>query len=39
MNLPTILILLVVAAVIAAVTVKLVRDKKQGKSSCGDCGS
>ena len=31
----TLLICLVLAAVVAAVVVKLVRDRKKGKSSCG----
>lgn len=34
-NLPTILAGGVVAAVVGAVIVKLIRDKKRGKSSCG----
>lgn len=33
--LPTILICLVLAAVVAAVIVHLAREKKRGKSSCG----
>lgn len=34
-NLPTILAGGIVAAVVGAVIVKLIRDKKRGKSSCG----
>lgn len=36
-NLGTIIVLLIVTAVIALTIFKLVRDKKNGKSSCG-CG-
>ena len=37
-NLATILICLFLAAVIAAILVKLVNDRKKGKTSCGcDC--
>lgn len=36
-NVATIVICLVLAAVIAAIVIKLVRDKKKGKSTCG-CG-
>jgi len=39
-NLPTILVGLIILALFAAVVVKLVRDKKNGKGSCscgGDC--
>ena len=34
-NLGTIVVLLAVIAVVAGVTVKMIKDKKQGKSSCG----
>ena len=36
-NLPTILVALVVLAVCTLIVVKMIRDKKKGKSSCG-CG-
>ncbi len=36
-NLATILVLAVVIAVCAAIIIKLIRDKKQGKSNCS-CG-
>ncbi len=37
-NIPTILICLVLAAIVAAIIVKLVKDHKKGKHSCGcDC--
>ncbi len=36
-NLATILISLGLAALVAGIVVKMVRDKKRGKSSCG-CG-
>lgn len=39
-NLPTIVVLLLVIALIGGVVAVMVRDKKQGKSSCGcSCGS
>ena len=39
-NLGTIIVLLVVAAVVVGVAVKIFKDKKQGKSSCGcSCGN
>lgn len=39
-NLGTIIVLLVVAAVVVGVAVKMFKDKKQGKSSCGcSCGN
>ncbi len=39
-NLPTLVILIVLAAVVGLVIFKLIRDKKKGKHSCGcDCGS
>lgn len=34
-NLGTIIITVVVVAILAAIVVKLVRDKRKGKSSCG----
>lgn len=34
-NIGTILIAIVLFAIVAAIVVKLVRDKKQGKSTCG----
>ena len=34
-NIGTIIVLFIVAAVVAAVIIKMVRDRKQGKSSCG----
>ena len=38
-NFATILICLVLAAMVAAIVVKLVKDKKKGKSTCGgNCG-
>ncbi len=37
-NIATIAVLLVVAAVVALAIIKMARDRKQGKSSCGcDC--
>lgn len=36
-NLSTIIVLFVLAVVVGLITFKLVRDKKNGKSSCG-CG-
>ncbi|MBR0511004.1 MAG: FeoB-associated Cys-rich membrane protein [Ruminococcus sp.] len=36
-NLGTIIVSLILIAVVSAVIVKMVKDKKQGKSSCG-CG-
>lgn len=40
MNLGTILVLLAVAVIVAGIIFKLVRDKKNNKSSCGcDCSS
>ncbi len=36
-NLGTIIIALIVAAVVALILIKFIRDKKKGKSSCG-CG-
>ena len=36
-NLPTILVALVVLAVCTLIVVKMIQDKKKGKSSCG-CG-
>lgn len=41
-NISTIIISLIVAAVLATVIVKMIRDKKNGKSSCScgcGCGS
>ncbi len=39
-NLPTMVILVVLAAVVGLAIVKLIRDKKKGKCSCGcDCKS
>lgn len=39
-NLGTIVVLLAVIAVVTGVTVKMIKDKKQGKSSCGcSCGN
>ncbi len=38
-NLPTIIVFLVVAAVIIGVVAVMIRDKKNGRSSCGcSCG-
>lgn len=38
MNLGTALVLIVVVAVVAAITARLVKDKKSGKAMCGgDC--
>ncbi len=37
MNLPTILVLLAVVAIVGAIVFKMIRDKKKGKSSCS-CG-
>ena len=37
MNLPTILVLLAVVAIVGAIVGKMIRDKKKGKSSCS-CG-
>lgn len=34
-NLATVLVCLVLAAIVAAIIVKLVRDRRKGKSSCG----
>ena len=34
-NLATVLVCLVLAAIVAAIIVKLVRDKRKGKSNCG----
>ena len=34
-NIGTLLVILVLAAVVAAVIIKMVRDKRQGRSSCG----
>ena len=36
-NLPTIFVSVVVAALIILAVVKLARDRKKGKSSCGGC--
>ncbi|MCM1113898.1 MAG: FeoB-associated Cys-rich membrane protein [Clostridium sp.] len=37
-NIGTIIVLLIVAAVVIAVSVKMIKDKKAGKSACGgDC--
>lgn len=36
-NLGTIIVVLIVAAVVAAVFLSMIKDKKSGKSSCG-CG-
>ena len=36
-NLPTILVALVILTVCALIVIKMIRDKKQGKSSCS-CG-
>lgn len=39
-NLATIIVLIAVVAVVAGVIAVMVRDKKQGKSSCGcSCGN
>ena len=35
MNVGTLVVLLAVAAVVALIVFRLIRDKKQGKSSCG----
>ena len=38
-NLGTIIMSLILIAIVAAIIVKMVRDKKRGKSSCGcNCG-
>lgn len=38
-NIGTIIVLLIVAAVVVAIVVKLVKDKRMGKSTCGGkCG-
>lgn len=40
MNLPTVIICIVLAAVLGLVIYKMIKDKRQGKSSCGgSCGS
>ncbi|MCM1298188.1 MAG: FeoB-associated Cys-rich membrane protein [Firmicutes bacterium] len=40
MNLPTIIVCIVLAAIVGLIIYKMVKDKKQGKSSCGgSCGS
>lgn len=38
-NIGTIIVALIVAAIVCAIIVKLVKDKKRGKSTCGcdDC--
>lgn len=36
-NLPTIFVAAVIAALIILAVIKLVRDKKKGKPSCGGC--
>ena len=36
-NIPTVIICVALAAVVALIVAKLVRDKKKGRSSCG-CG-
>lgn len=36
-NIANIVVILIIAAIVTAVVVKMVRDKRQGKSSCG-CG-
>lgn len=36
-NIATVIICAVLIAIVAAIIVKLIKDKKQGKSSCG-CG-
>lgn len=36
-NIGTIIVVLIVAAAVCAIIVKLVKDKKRGKSTCG-CG-
>ena len=36
-NIPTVIICLALAAVVALIITKMVRDKKKGRSSCG-CG-
>lgn len=39
-NIATIAVCLILAAIAALIIVKMVRDRKNGKSSCGcDCGS
>lgn len=35
-NAGTILVILVLAIIVAAIIIKIVRDKRQGKSSCGN---
>ncbi len=36
----TVLVLVIIAALVVAVVIKMIRDKKNGKSSCGgDCSS
>lgn len=38
-NLPTVLVAMGLAIIVALIAVKLIRDKKNGKSSCGgSCG-
>lgn len=38
-NIANIVVILMIAAIVTAVIVKLVRDKRRGKSSCGcSCG-
>ncbi len=34
-NIGTLLVILVLAAVVSAIIIKMVKDKRQGKSSCG----
>ncbi len=36
-NIANIVVMLIIAAIVTAIIVKMVRDKRQGKSSCG-CG-
>ncbi len=39
-NLSTIIVLIVVVAILSLIVVKMIKDKKQGKSSCGcNCSS
>jgi len=39
MNIPTLIVLLIVAAVVGLVIWKMVKDKKAGKSACDSCGN